>query len=127
MAPTREEDDLARQARALLTDGRVGEAERIWRVLLGKHHVVDIEYDDWLRGAADCYRALRRHRECALIYLFLHSFDRAREYFAPETSNFELAVCLELERKYAAAARVHAQNGRLVMAAINQERAGDDG
>jgi hypothetical protein len=126
MAPTREEDDLARQARALLAEGRAGEAERVWRMLLGKHHVVDIEYDDWLRGAADCYRAMRRHRECALIHLFLHSFDRAREYFPPESSKFELALCLELERKYAAAARLHGENGRLVMCAINHERAGDD-
>src|SRR5215470_6601914 len=76
--PTREEEELARHARALMHHGRAGEAERVWRQLLAKHHVIDIEYDDWLRGAADCYRALRRHREVGLIYLFLHYFEQAR-------------------------------------------------
>src|SRR5262244_507081 len=95
--PTREEEELARQARGLTHHGRAREAERVWRQLLGKHHVIDIEYDDWLRGAADCYRALRRHREVGLIYLFLHYFDQARDYLPPETSRFELALCLQLE------------------------------
>jgi hypothetical protein len=124
--PTREEDELARQARSLLAEGRAAEAERVWRILLGKHHVVDIEYDDWLRGAAECYRALRRHRECALIYLFLHYFDQARDYFPPQASRFEEALCLELEKKHAAAARLHAESGRPVMAAMSFERAADD-
>jgi hypothetical protein len=124
--PTREEDDFARQARALVHHGRAGEAERLWRRLLIRHHVVDIEYDDWARGAADCYRALRRHREAALIYLFLHYFDQAREYFPPERSRFELGVCLELERRYVDAAREYAEAGRPVMAAISLERGGDD-
>ena len=125
--PTREEEELARQARGLTHHGRAREAERVWRQLLGKHHVIDIEYDDWLRGAADCYRALRRHREVGLIYVFLHYFDQAREYFPPETSRFELALSYELEKKYARAAQVYAeQAARPVMAAICLERAGDD-
>src|SRR5262245_61399816 len=124
--PTREEEELARQARALVHHGRAGEAERVWQQLLAKHHVIDIEYDDWLRGAADCYRALRRHREVGLIYLFLHYFDQAREYFAPETSRFEIALTLELEKKYQRAAQLYAEAGRPVMAAICLERAGAD-
>jgi hypothetical protein len=123
--PTREEDELARHARQLTTDGRAGEAERLWRQLLGKHHVVDIEYDDWLRGAADCYRALRRHRECAYIALFLHYFDQARDYFPTDGAAFERALCFELERRYAEAARGFELAGKPVMAAIDLERAGD--
>jgi hypothetical protein len=124
--PTREEEELSRQATALMAAGRTAEAERMWRQLLGKHHVTDAEYDDWLRGAAECYRVLKRFRECGLIYLYLHELDRARDYFQMLDARFELALCAELERRHLEAAQLYLAAERPVLAAISLERAGDD-
>ena len=74
--------ELLARAHALLSAGRAGEAERIFRELLKQTHVIDFEYDDWLKGVAECYRAMSRPREAGYVYLYLHQFDRAGAVFA---------------------------------------------
>ena len=56
-------ESTADQAESLANQGRFGEAERYFRELVGQTHVIDYEYDDWLRRLADIYRHLKRRRE----------------------------------------------------------------
>ena len=65
-------------AEQAMANGRVKDAERAYRELLGQTHVVDYEYDDWLRALAELYRQLGRGRDAGQIYLYLHYFDLAR-------------------------------------------------
>ena len=54
---------LLARAQSLLGAGRAAEAERLYRQLLQHTHVIDFEYDEWLKGIAECYRVLNRTRE----------------------------------------------------------------
>ena len=74
---------LLARAQALFAAGRAAEAERLYRQLLQHTHVIDFEYDEWLKGIAECYRALGRAREAGYVYFYLHAFDRAAEMFPP--------------------------------------------
>jgi hypothetical protein len=119
---------LLARAQGLLAANRAGEAERLFRQLLQHTHVIDFEYDEWLRGIAECYRALGRTREAGYVFLYLHAFDRAAEMFPPSTSPVDAARVRELEarrasgepasRLHAEAARGYAEAGRHVLSAI---------
>src|SRR5512134_1693109 len=74
-------ESTADAAEALVAQGRHAEAERYFRELVAQTHVIDYEYDDWLRRLAEVYRQLRRRREAGYIYLYLHYFDMARDSF----------------------------------------------
>ncbi|HXU71007.1 MAG TPA: HEAT repeat domain-containing protein [Polyangia bacterium] len=119
---------LLARAHALFEAGRAAEAERLYRQLLQHTHVIDFEYDEWLKGIAECYRALGRAREAGYVYLYLHAFDRAAEMFPSATAPVDAARVKELEARrvggeagnklYAEAARQFAEAGRHVLAAI---------
>jgi hypothetical protein len=119
---------LLMRAQGLFAAGRAAEAERLYRQLLLHTHVIDFEYEEWLRGIAECYRALGRAREAGCVYLYLHAFDRAAEMFPAATSPVDAARVKELEarrvggeqgnRLYAEAARQFADANRHVLAAI---------
>src|SRR6185369_13024447 len=68
--------ELLARAQSLFSSRRYPESERIYRQLLQQTHVIDFEYDDWLKGIAECYRAMGRLREAGFVYLYLHHFDR---------------------------------------------------
>ena len=74
---------LLARAQGLLAGGRAAEAERLYRQLLLHTHVIDFEYDEWLKGIAECYRVLGRAREAGYVYLYLHAFDRAASGVSP--------------------------------------------
>ena len=76
-------ETTAAQAEGLASQGRFVEAERQYRELVSQTHVIDYEYDDWLRRLAEVYRYLKRRHEAGYIYLYLHYFDLALWYFAP--------------------------------------------
>lgn len=119
---------LLARAQSLLGAGRPAEAERLYRQLLQHTHVIDFEYDEWLKGIAECYRVLTRTREAGYVYLYLHAFDRAAEMFPAASSPVDAARVRELEARrlggdpgnqlYAQAARGYAEANRHVLAAI---------
>ncbi|HEY1585714.1 MAG TPA: hypothetical protein VGH63_08495, partial [Polyangia bacterium] len=88
---------LLARAQGLLAAGRAAEAERLYRQLLLHTHVIDFEYDEWLKGIAECYRVLGRAREAGYVYLYLHAFDRAAEMFPSATAPIDAARVKELE------------------------------
>ena len=56
-------ETTADQAEALVQQGRWVEAEKHYRELIGQTHVINYEYDDWLRRLGEIYRHLGRARE----------------------------------------------------------------
>jgi hypothetical protein len=111
----------ASAAQQAVAGGRYAEAERAYRELIGQTHVVDYEYDDWLRGLADAYRHLRRPREAGFVQLYLHGFDAARAAFGalPE---LRARLC-EVEKRWADAAALWIEAGRPVHAAVAWDKA----
>ena len=58
-------ESTADQAEALVQQGRWVEAERHYRELIGQTHVINYEYDDWLRRLGEIYQHLKRPRGAA--------------------------------------------------------------
>lgn len=114
-------ESAASAAEQALAAGRYGDAERAYRELISQTHVVDYEYDDWLRTLADAYRHLGRAREAGFIYLYLHYFDLAKGCFGavPELR----ARLFEVEKQWAEAAATYAEAGRPVHAAVAWDKA----
>ena len=100
-------ETTASQAEGLLAQGRYGDAERYYRELVGQTHVIDYEYDDWLRRLAEIYRVLGRVRAAGYIYLYLHYFDLAREAFTAAEAPADKARVLEIEKRYSEAAELY--------------------
>jgi HEAT repeats len=127
--------EIAARAQSLFASRRVTEAERLYRQLLGNDHVIDFEYDEWLKGIAECYRALKRPREAGWVYFYLHQFDRATEVFNAEANPVEVARLAELQARrasgepakklFSAAAQKYSDAGRFVQAAICHAQAED--
>ena len=116
-------ESTASQAEALVAQGRFGEAERYYRELIGQTHVIDYEYDDWLRRLAEIYRQLRRKRDAGFIYLYLHYFDQARDSFPGGDGASERARVLEVEKRWGEAAELYAQEHMPVHSAVCFEKA----
>src|SRR5688500_18991715 len=116
-------ESTADQAESLVNQGRFAEAERYFRELVAQTHVIDYEYDDWLRRLAEIYRQVRRRREAGFIYLYLHYFDLARDAFAGDDAAGERARVLEVEKRWAEAAELYAQEQLAVHAAVCFEKA----
>src|SRR6478609_12176014 len=93
--------ELFARAKSLYSQTRYAEAERIYRQLLTQTHVIDFEYDDWLKGIAECYRVLGRKREAGYVYLYLHQFEKAEEVFNPVSEPAEAARVRELQGRRA--------------------------
>ena len=127
--------ELLARAQSLFSAKRPAEAERIYLQLLTQTHVIDFEYDEWLKGVADCYRMLDRPREAGWVYFYLHAFERAAEVFTVAQSPLEVARMQELQarrssgeaakRLFGAAAKSYAEAGRHVQAAICHAQADD--
>ena len=131
-------ESTADQAEAMVQQGRWGEAERHYRELIGQTHVINYEYDDWLRRLGEIYRHLGRTREAAFVYLYLHYFDMARSQLAGDTrggASADPAVApsletgalrarlAEIEKKWSEAALLYQQARLPVHAAVAFERA----
>jgi len=116
-------ESTADQAEALVQQGRWVDAERHYRELIGQTHVINYEYDDWLRRLGEIYRHLGRGREASFVYLYLHYFDMARAQLAADEHVALRARLAEIEKKWSEAATLY-QRARLpVHAAVAFERA----
>lgn len=116
-------ESTAAQAESLAAQGRYAEAERYYRDLIGQTHVIDYEYDDWLRRLAEIYGLLKRKREAGYIYLYLHYFDLARDCFPGEEGQAQRARVLEVEKRWHEAAQAYEEARWGVHAAVAFERA----
>src|SRR5687768_1667432 len=116
-------ESTAAQAEALVAQGRLAEAERYFRELVAQTHVIDYEYDDWLRRLAEIYRQLGRLREAGFIYLYLHYFDLAKAQLGAEEDVALRARIFEIEKRHGEAASLYAQARMPVHAAVSWERA----
>ncbi len=116
-------ESTADQAESLVAQGRFADAERFYRELIAQTHVIDYEYDDWLRRLAELYRQLGRRREAGYIFLYLHYFDTARESFSGDDGRAERARILEVEKRWQEAAELYQEADRPVHAAVCLEKA----
>ncbi|MBP9202541.1 MAG: HEAT repeat domain-containing protein [Kofleriaceae bacterium] len=116
-------ESTADQAEILAGQGRWAEAERQYRELIGQTHVIDYEYDDWLRRLAEIYRQLGRRREAGLVYLYLHYFDLARAQLGGADDGALRARLREVEKKWAEAATDYEAAQLPVHAAVALEKA----
>jgi hypothetical protein len=130
-------ESTADQAEAMVQQGKWVDAERHYRELIGQTHVINYEYDDWLRRLGDIYRHLGRAREAAFVYLYLHYFDLARAQLAGEDRGAAApaaaspvrdtgslrARLAEIEKKWSEAAQLYQQVKLPVHAAVAFERA----
>jgi hypothetical protein len=116
-------ESTADQAEALVQQGRWVEAERHYRELIGQTHVINYEYDDWLRRLGEIYRHLNRPREAAFVYLYLHYFDQARAQLSGDEHIGLRARLAELDKKWTDAAHLYQQAKLPVHAAVAFERA----
>jgi hypothetical protein len=104
--------------------GRYGDAEQHYRQLLTQTHVVDYEYEEWLRRLAELYQRLGRRREAGVCFLYLHYFDLAREVM-PQEARLERARGHALEKRWLDAAREFLDAARPAQAAVAYEEAKD--
>jgi hypothetical protein len=116
-------ETTADQAQAFAEQGRWTEAERHYRELIGQTHVINYEYDEWLRRLGDIYKHLGRTRESAFVYLYLHYFDMARAQLVGEQHVALRARLSEIEKKWSEAAQLYQQAKLPVHAAVAFERA----
>jgi HEAT repeat protein len=116
-------ESTADQAEALVQQGRWAEAEKNYRELIGQTHVINYEYDDWLRRLGEIYRHLNRGREASFVYLYLHYFDMARGQLAGDEHIGLRARLAEIEKKWTEAAGLYQQAKLPVHAAVAFERA----
>lgn len=116
-------ESTADQAEAFVQQGRWADAERHYRELIGQTHVINYEYDDWLRRLGEIYRHLGRAREASFVYLYLHYFDMARGQLAGDEHVALRARLAEIEKKWTEAATLYQQAKLPVHAAVSFERA----
>jgi hypothetical protein len=116
-------ESTADQAEAFHQQGRWKEAEHHYRELIGHTHVINYEYDDWLRRLGEIYRLLGRPREAAFVYLYLHYFDQAKNQISGEEYVGLRARLAEMEKKWSEAAQLYQQAKLPVHAAVAFEKA----
>jgi hypothetical protein len=116
-------ESTADQAKLYVDQGNLGEAERHYRELIAQTHVINYEYDDWLRNLGTVYSRLRRPREAAFVYLYLHYFNDARQLLAGDQFIPMRARVAEIEKKWTEAAQLYQQAQLPVHAAVMFERA----
>jgi hypothetical protein len=116
-------ESTADQAEAFVQQGRWLDAELHYRQLVGQTHVINYEYDDWLRRLGEIYVHLNRPREAAFVYLYLHNFDLARSRLVGDGHVALRARLAEIEKKWADSAALYEQAQLPVHAAVAYERA----
>ncbi len=116
-------ESMAAQAEGFVAQGRLVEAEAAYRELIGQTHVIDYEYDDWLRRLAEIYTQLDRSMEAGCVYLYLHYFDLARAAFPGDQRLAERARVAEVEKSWEQAADLYRRAGMPVHCGVALERA----
>jgi tetratricopeptide (TPR) repeat protein len=118
-------ESAASSADQAMARGRFADAVVHYRMLVAQTHVVDYEYDEWLRRLADCYGRLGRSREAGWVQLYLHYFDLAMCSFAIDEAVLDRARALALQKRWAEAADAFWKGGARVQAGVALEEAGD--
>jgi HEAT repeats len=115
-------ETTSEHAELLAGQGRWTEAERQYRELIGQTHVINYEYDDWLRRLGEIYRQLRRNREAAFVHLYLHEFAMVRSLIGtPELTSLRARLA-EIEKRWTEAANLYREANQPVHAAVALER-----
>ncbi|HRC56128.1 MAG TPA: HEAT repeat domain-containing protein [Kofleriaceae bacterium] len=117
--------NTSENAELLAGQGRWTEAERQYRELIGQTHVINYEYDDWLRRLGEIYRQLRRNREAAFVHLYLHELSLVRSLASTPELTALRARLAEIEKRWADAVRLYREANMPVHAAVALER-GDE-
>jgi HEAT repeats len=115
-------ETTSEHAELLAGQGRWTEAERQYRELIGQTHVINYEYDDWLRRLGEIYRQLRRTREAAFVHLYLHEFAMVRSLLATPEMVPLRARLAEVEKRWSEAANLYREANLPVHAAVALER-----
>ncbi len=116
--------EMAARAQSLLNRRAYAESISIFRHLLTLDHVVDYEYDDWLRGAAEALTGAGQGRLAAMVYTYLHYFDLAIQRLPiNDETTFDLARIHELRKDHRRSAELWAGRRAWVHAAIAFEKA----
>ena len=114
-------ESAATQAEALFEQGHFAEAREVYLNLAAETHVVDYEYDDWLRRLVTASEKLGRHVEAGLVYLYLHQLDHSKRLFGDES--IERARVLECDGDWFAAAQIFQAHNMDVQSAVCLEKA----
>jgi tetratricopeptide (TPR) repeat protein len=118
--------ETAAEAQTALGRRDFGRAFALYRHLLGYDHVVDYEYDDWLRGAAEALRNLGQSRLASFVYVYLQYFPQALQLLPPgDDTAFDVARIHELSGDHSRAAEMYAARRAWVHAGIAWEHARD--
>jgi len=105
--------------------GRYADAVVHYRMLAAQTHVVDYEYDEWLRRLADVYGRLGRRREAGWVNLYLHYFDLALTAFSGAELAGDRGRALQLQKRWVEAGMAYLEAKLPVQAAVAFEEAGD--
>jgi hypothetical protein len=111
------------QALGLMQSGRWVDAERAYRELIGQTHVINYEYDDWLRNLIEVYKQLGRTYETGVVQLYLHYFDLAKTALRGGEQFALLGRIAETEKRWTEAAELFTKASLPMHAAIALERA----
>jgi hypothetical protein len=118
-------DNAVNAAEQAAARGRYADAVVHYRMLAQQTHVVDYEYDEWLRKLADAYQRLGRTREAGWVQVYLHYHDLALNAFQGDENAADRGRCLMLGKRYAEAGVAFLDGRRPVQAAVAFEEAGD--
>ncbi len=111
------------QALGLIQSGRWVDAERAYRELIGQTHVINYEYDDWLRNLIEVYKQLGRTYETGVVQLYLHYFDLAKTSLRGGEHFALLGRIAETEKRWSEAAELFTKANLPMHAAVALERA----
>ena len=128
------ESELADRAQRELSQGNAKTANELFLQLVAHTHVLDVEYDAWLKGLAASYLALGDVHAAAQVRVYLGELKEV-ESILPVDDFFFRGRIKELEAKrlegasaalrFQEAAELYRKAGRRVHAAIASAQAGD--
>ena len=117
-------ESTADQAEAFVQQGRWAEAERHYRELIGQTHVINYEYDDWLRRLGEILSPPRARARSGVRLPLSALLRHGARCSSLATSMSRLRARLaEIEKKWIEAAQLYQQAKLPVHAAVSFETA----
>ena len=117
-------ENLIAEAENRFASGNFREAARFYIKLMQQTHVIDYEYDDWLRKILTCAIETGNHLAEGMIHLHFKSHDKAREKFVvasrPDLEGHALEGMLVWEE----VAKTYSEASMPIHEAIALEKAG---
>src|SRR5579883_1915057 len=118
-------ESLYEQGKSALAGRRYAEAGRAFRQLLLHVNVLDLEYNDWVRCLAECYRTQGRSREVLYLLIYLQQYTLARTHLTDADGPLLQARLDALQQQHLKAAKGFLAANCQVQAALAFERAHD--